>query len=116
MIPSNCVLYKKSDLSQEDVTDYISEIIEIIPSGGLDDYQVRRCRECGTLYIVEHNHFFGGEDDYPVYRTYVPVTEKELEEFRAIEKKDLFTIMTFGETRIKVDEKSQNDKSITWAE
>lgn len=86
MIPIKCHLWKKEKLIENDLTESLV-FLKKLPSIENVSESVMVCVDCRQLYIVEFNDFFASQiDDYPVYLTYVPVSEAELVEHAKVKK------------------------------
>lgn len=88
MIPTQCILWKKEKLTPLDLAPNNFEFIERLPDIPNISEQVKRCKECGQLYLFEYNDFFASpwSDDLPIYMTYVPISEEELKKHYNVEK------------------------------
>lgn len=101
MIPTQCILWRKEKLTPLDLAPDNFEFVKRLPDIPNVSEQVKRCKECGQLYLFEYNDFFASpwSDDLPVYMTYVPVSEEELKVHKKVEK-TLTSILENGYPKI----------------
>lgn len=113
MTPEKCILYTKSNITEDDIYANLNKTIEKI-EGGPSDYKVVECAECKTLYLIEHNNFFENDSGYPKYETYVPVSDSELKDFREIPDKGLLTILQLQGPKLIIDTSKDGIVSVRW--
>lgn len=102
MIPKQCLLWKKEELTMDDIKMDNFELIKDLPEEIAHVSQsIRKCKECGQLYIVEFNDFFADweNNDLPTYWHLVPVSDKELKNFLK-KKKTLNSILEIPGPRL----------------
>lgn len=88
MIPKKCILWTKEKLTSDDLSENNFEFIKSLPGISNVSEKIKKCKECGQLYLFEYNDFFANpySDDLPIYMTYVPVSEEEIVEHLKVEK------------------------------
>jgi hypothetical protein len=114
MIPTQCTLWKKEKLTLSDLAPDNFEFVERLPDISNVSEQVKRCKECGQLYLFEYNDFFASpwSDDLPIYMTYVPISEDELKEHYKVAK-TLTSILETGNPSILHNIK-QGEEEVRW--
>lgn len=110
MIPKQCILWTKEQLVPSDLSfDFVSEISDIPKIS----QQLRKCKECGQLYLYEYNDFFASPyDDLPIYKTYIPVSIGELKEYFQQEK-TLTSILEIKSPKLLHDIKADGE-TVKW--
>lgn len=113
MIPTQCILWRKENLIPLDLSPDNFEFVKRLPDIPNVSEQVKRCKECGQLYLFEYNDLFVSpwSDDLPVYMTYVPISEEELKEHSKV-KKTLTSIMETGNPAILHNIKQEGEEVI----
>lgn len=114
MIPTQCALWKKEKLTPLDLAPENFEFIERLSDIPNVSEQVKRCKECGQLYLFEYNDFFANpwSDDLPIYMNYVPVSEEELKKHYKV-KKTLTSILETGNPTILHNIKKEGEE-VRW--
>jgi hypothetical protein len=79
MIPVQCHLWQKEEITSDDIS--VFSCFEILHTFEDDSHLMRRlirCKDCGQLYFYEFYEeidWVGGND--PQYRTYIPIESEE---------------------------------------
>ena len=108
MIPKNCHLWQKENITSK---DFDWERVETIEESSHFHRSILKCKRCGQLYFYEYLEFidWGGGDDKQ-YVTYIPIEKKDIEELKS---KSSFELLAYS-PKLLWDTHGENANKIIW--
>ncbi len=95
MIPKNCHLWQKEDLSSQDLSLENFELLETFADDSHFWRYLLKCKECGQLYFYEFYEWIDWEEgNDPQYVKFIPVETKY--EIETLKKTNIFELLKFS--------------------
>jgi len=108
-IPAQCHLWRKERVTSEDLNSRGFERVKVYEDDSHFSRDLRRCRECGQLYLFEFYETIDWEHgNDPQYLIYLPVDS--VEEADALAGETLFSILSHA-PRLQSDWPSDAEKA-----